>query len=237
MKSVRNCLSLHCLNFEMAEKFFEYGKHNLNIFEKKCGHNLEFKNDAIEMMLKALRVLGRYSDSMHFCKEKLKIDITLCNKQFHKSFTQVLESYVFLVESQIQNQCFSKAVKICNRVTLFKLNSLDPLDVLKTLKTDDYREYFTITNLSKKLLEYEAKQEERYNFEVGKINEVIDFIKRATALSTFCVLKCMIFKEFDDLKQCHSWTDLPLLIYYDILTEIMKLRKNDYASSSMVKKS
>ena len=154
---VEKCQQLCCFNFELAEKVFDYGQKNLRIFEKKCSNDPALKFDAIRMMLKALRRLERYSEAMYFHKEKLKIAISFYNEnsrfdsiatEYYKPSTIVLESYVSLIESQIQNKCFTKAVKTCNRVTLFKLNSLDPKEVLNSLEADGYNTIFPLSNLS-----------------------------------------------------------------------------------------
>ena len=54
---------------------------------------------------------------------------------------------VCLIESQIQNKYLSKAVKTYNRVTILNLNSMDPKEVVKQLKAEDYKRYFPQSNL------------------------------------------------------------------------------------------
>jgi len=243
---VEKCQQLCCLNFEMAEKVFEYGKENLKIFEKKFSTDPELKCDVIKMMLKALRRLERYSEAMYFHKEKLKIAISFYNNHHYptchhqslrlksyKSSTIVLESYVSLIESQIQNKCFTKALKTCNRVTLFNLNSLDPKEVLNSLEVDGYNKHFPLSNLSvhDKISMLRGKREVS---KTEDIDDVRSFVKKVTAISTFCTLKCLIFQKFDDMKQCHNWSSLPLMIYNDVLVEIFRVR--DYVLASEVEK-
>ena len=68
----------------------------------------------------------------------------------------------------------------------------------------------------------------------GKINDFIDYIKRITAIATFCTLKCLIFKKFNDLKQCRNWSWVPIIIYDDILVEMVNMK--DYIRVSEIKR-
>ena len=57
---------------------------------------------------------------------------------YYALFLVYIAFFFFVITNHffIQNKSFSKAVKTCNRVTLFNLNSLDPKNVIKSLVDD-----------------------------------------------------------------------------------------------------
>ena len=200
---------------------------------------IELKKNVFKLMLKASKTLGRYEEAMNLHKERLKIDIVLYNNNFHKSYTPVLKSYVFLIESQIQNKCFTKALKTCKRLAVFNLNSLNPKDVLKSLEAEGYKKYFPQSTLciedgkpihsSLEMVRFEAsegKSPEKYDLRTDEINDIVQYTQRVMTIGTFCALKCMIFKELTDMRQCRNWSQLPLMIYNDVLVEWKNMEDN-----------
>ena len=194
----------------------------------------------ITSMMRASIGFGKLQDYMNLTKEKLKIDVSRYNNG-HWSSNQLLASYARLIESQIQNKCFTKALKTYKHITLFNLNSLDPKDVLASLEENGYKahfpqSFFSIeddeTVLSTSMLELHKRHSERRisipqkTYDIGndeKYNDFHAYTSSIMRIGDMCTLKCMVFKGLNDLNQCKKWTRLPLLLYNDVLFEWMNM--------------
>jgi len=235
------CTKVPCNHFiedlEKDEMVLVYGQKLLDMnFVQNKMDNTEHLVVLYSMTNAAIR-LRRLQDIMKLLKEKLKIHVIKYNNG-QLSDKQLLGSYAPLIESQIQNKCFIKALKTYKHIKLFGLNSLEPDDVLASLEAEGYKKYFpqSIFNfeedesvLSNSILELNKKQKslpkKYYDISTKKqYNDFLSYIGHIMTIGDMCTLKCMIFKGLNDLTQCRKWTRLPCMIYNDVLFECMNMK-------------
>ena len=143
--SVLKTLSFSYFNLKKYEKTIEYGQKSLDIELKiPLTHTI---NTLVAMRISASE-LKRYPDASKYAKEMLKLNIVRCNEKIIPR-TSLLISYVTLIDQQMKEGNIRGAKKTIKNLKIFDLNSIDPNDVLVSMKNEGYEELLPLSELKR----------------------------------------------------------------------------------------
>ena len=132
------CIYLKLREYELV---LEYGKKPmdwLDSFKENTVTHIVY--NFLDCLITASRGLKRFEESIVYEKERLKLIIKCCNsgESVNEDKTPIKEldlllCYMSLIDSQVRCKHFDDALKYFKKVKLFKLDSLDPHDVDKSM--------------------------------------------------------------------------------------------------------
>ena len=105
----------------------------------------------LKSMMASSDILKRPQETMVYSKKILKLYITV----FKKAPSELLSVYSFYIKCQIENKCFSDALKTFEKMKIYSLNSTNSQDVEAVLK-EKLNEYMSQLNVLKQLNPREA---------------------------------------------------------------------------------
>ena len=100
----------------------------------------------LKTMIQSSDKLKRPQETMVYCKKILKLNITV----FKKAPSELLSGYSFYIKCQIENKCFSEALKTFEKMKIYSLNSTKSQDVESVLK-EKQNDYMSQLNMLKQL--------------------------------------------------------------------------------------
>merc|ERR1719491_1708351 len=84
-------------------------------------------------MIHSSERLKKTQEAMEYSKRLLKLYTTEFNKK-QIDIDELLTGYSFYIKSQIENKCFSDALKTFEKLKIYSLNSMNPQDVHTVFK-------------------------------------------------------------------------------------------------------
>ena len=218
-------LSSSYYRIENYEKTIEFGQKFLDIqghLEKPC-FDVGSVCGLVHGMIESSRKLERDEDAMKYLKEKLKLDVLRFNDGKITTLN-LLAMYYELVYVQVKTKNFEHALKTLKSLTLFSVNSKDPLnDVVQSMERHGYKKHFPLSLLyidfditekygdfSKLVVKHYTKLSEQDKRESAKMIGVFLHLAR------ICLYKCEILKSLGDRDNCEKWAYLHFLMAYDI---------------------
>ena len=222
---VFHALSSSYYKIEDYEKTIEFGQKCLDIhsqIEKPC-FDVGSIVRLVYGMIESSRKLERDEDLMKYLKEKLKLDVLRFNDGKITTLN-LLAMYGDLIYVQVKTKNFEHALKTLKSLTLFSVNSKDPLnDVVQSMERHGYKKHFPLSLLyidfditekygdfSKLVVKHYTKLSEQDKRESVKMIEVFYHLAR------ICLFKCEILQNLGDRDNCEKWAYLHFLMAYDI---------------------
>ena len=218
-------LSSSYYRIENYEKTIEFGQKFLDIqghLEKPC-FDVASVCGLVHGMIESSRKLERDEDAMKYMKEKLKLDVLRFNDGKITTLN-LLAMYYELVYVQVKTKSFENALKTLKSLTLFSVNSKDPLkDVVQSMERQGYKKHFPLSLLyidfditekydvfSDLVVKHYTKMSQQDKMDSGKMIQVFSHFSR------ICLYKCEILKNLGDHDSCEKWAYLHFLMAYDI---------------------
>ena len=236
--SVLKTLSFSYFNLKKYEKTIEYGQKSLDIELKKP--LTQTINTLVAMRISASN-LKRYQDASKYAKEMLKLNIVRCNEKIIPR-TSLLISYVTLIDQQMKEGNIRGAKKTIKNLKIFDLNSIDPNDVLVSMKKEGYEKLLPLSDLSRNdnLINTSDKDHIQCvtqfcdkNFSnIEDLKEFIYNLQLYHSAGKICWMKFLIYKRFDSKQNCEKWgllhmnMLLNILIHMNILVNRKKANKD-----------
>ena len=93
----------------------------------------KFEHNVLKNMVRSSEKLKRTQEAMEYSKQLLKLYTTEFNKK-EIDVNELLTGYSFYIKSQIENKCFSDALKTFDKLKIYSLNSKNPQDVQAVFK-------------------------------------------------------------------------------------------------------
>ena len=227
--------SFYCL--KELENALEYGKKYLEVElstlhpDSHTGMVRCEKKDVLKTMCSVSLQLLKNQDAVKYAKETLKLDVVQYNGNEIEKL-ELLKSYFYLIFLQIEIGDFKSAKKIIDKsLTIFNLNSIDPIDVIVSMEEEGYSKFFPwngLTNIDAMNIE---ENMEKLNSEFSKLftkdNAMDDlkvFFKMAElfhCIGQICWQKHEIDLCIGEKTQCNFvWGHMALKIVNDILLHV-----------------
>ena len=233
--SVLKTLCFSYFNLKKYEKTIEYGQKSLDIeLKKPLTHTI---NTLVAMRISASN-LKRYQDASKYAKEMLKLNIIRCNEKIIPR-SSLLVSYVTLIDQQMKEGNIRGAKKTIKNLKVFKLNSIDPNDVIVSMNPEWYETLLPLSNSvnqdGQRYLDHLAVNDTPIdtidkdhdqsvtqfcdkNFSnIEDLKEFVYNVQLYHSAGKICWMKFLIYKRFDRKQNCEKWG----LLYMNMLLNIL----------------
>ena len=233
--SVLKTLCFSYFNLKKYEKTIEYGQKSLDIeLKKPLTHTI---NTLVAMRISASN-LKRYQDASKYAKEMLKLNIIRCNEKIIPR-SSLLVSYVTLIDQQMKEGNIRGAKKTIKNLKVFKLNSIDPNDVIVSMNPEWYETLLPLSNSvnqdGQRYLDHLAVNDTPIdtidkdhdqsvtqfcdkNFSnIEDLKEFVYNVQLYHSAGKICWMKFLIYKRFDRKQNCEKWG----LLYVNMLLNIL----------------
>ena len=162
----------------------------------------KIKEIVLKFMISSSDKLKRPQETMVYCKKILKLNITV----FKKAPSELLSGYSFYIKCQIENKCFSEALKTFQKMKIYSLNSTKSQDVESVLK-DKLNDYMSQLNVLKQLNPKEAGDFCRA--------QLPSLRKAEFRVAELCEQKSIVFAELSNKSLSEDWMQVRFSLRFD----------------------
>lgn len=170
----------------------------------------------LKSMMASSDILKRPQETMMYSKKILKLYIMV----FKKAPSELLSCYSFYIKCQIENKCFSEALKTFEKMKIYSLNSTKSQDVESVLK-EKLNDYMSQLNVLKQLNPKEAGDFCRA--------QLPSLRKAEFRVAELCEQKSIVFAELSNRSLSEDWMQVATYYFrnYQMQLNEMIVRNED----------
>ena len=168
----------------------------------------------LKFMMASSDILKRPQETMVYSKKILKLYIMV----FKKAPSELLSCYSFYIKCQIENKCFSEALKTFEKMKIYSLNSTKSQDVESVLK-DKLNDYMSQLNVLKQLNPKEAGDFCRA--------QLPSLRKAEFRVAELCEQKSIVFAELSNRSLSEDWMQVRFSLRFEFQLAHSYLSRTD----------
>ena len=162
----------------------------------------KMEEKVLKSMMASSDILKRPQETMVYSKKILKLYIMV----FKKAPSELLSCYSFYIKCQIENKCFSEALKTFEKMKIYSLNSTKSQDVESVLK-EKLNDYMSQLNVLKQLNPKEAGDFCRA--------QLPSLRKAEFRVAELCEQKSIVFAELSNRSLSEDWMQVRFSLRFE----------------------